>query len=231
MTLPTQQATFKPVDGLKAALMIKSAVALFGPLLFMSWVCAMCLPITNDISDSWFIALAMMAAAWLVCLWIRSRQLDTQIAAMSLSFDDEGVTQRLQSHECFIAWDDLRQARSVKPYGGITVGSVGKIGRARGTKRHNIYLLANAVFGTELGLVGIGTLNTTEDMNRRRQNRVSRSLEPEGVDEETGKAMLALYPQQFQLDWPNDAIGQWIERYRPDLLVQAQEMLDVQKSD
>ena len=223
MTPPAQQATFEPVDGLKAALMIKSAVALFGPLLFVSWVCAVCLPITNDISDSWFIALAMMAVTWAACLWIRSRQLDAEIRAMSLKFDADGITQEVQSHKSFIAWDDLREVRSVKPYGRITVGRIGKIGRARGTKRSNIYVLANAVFGTELGLVGAGKLDVTEASNRRQLNRISRSIEPEGVDEETGKAMLALYPQQFQLDWPNDAIGQWLEHYRPDLYRQAHE--------
>ena len=82
------------------------------------------------------------------------------------------------------------------------------MGRAGGRSRTaGVDALGSAAATRELGLIGIGavTLATSSNMMQRETYRQNETRN--GVDPATGQPLVALYPQQFQLAWPNEGIG------------------------
>ena len=223
-----QAETFEPLGSLKRTALTNGLV-LFILLAALSWLIVTLILAALDVPVPWLFGI-ILGGAFMVALHLaRSKKLEALIAGTILTFDSRGITQTDPVATRFVSWDGLRGGRMVKPVVGMSTGKVGRTGMRSRTP--GVDVLGSAAAPKELGLVGIGSITLSSSASMMQRETFRQNETRNGVDPATGQPLVALYPQQFELAWPDERIGEWVRRFRPDVFAEAKAVSDQQVHD
>jgi hypothetical protein len=210
--------TFKPGDCLVQTSM-RAGLLLFSAFVALSWFISAAILGALGVPVAWFFGLVLgggvSAALWLA----RTRKLEAEVGAITLTLDAHGITHSNPLATRLVSWDDLRGARMVKPVVGMSTGKLGRTGMRFRTP--GIDALASAAAADDLGLVGIGTITMAPSAGRIARKTYRQNETRNGTGPATRQPLVALFPRQFDVAWPNERIGEWVRHDRPDVFAEA----------
>lgn len=220
-----QAETFEPIAGLTKTTQ-RAGLVLLVPLAVITWVIVTLILGGLGLPVAWLFGIVISLAFIVVIYRARGRKLDAMTSGMSLTVDSRGITERNPIATRFVSWEGLREARMVKPIVGMSAGKLYRGGRPSETP--GVDALGSAAASKEFGLVGVGTVELSADANAMDRETYRQNEGRNGVDALTGQPLVALYFTQFDPKWPDARIGEWVDRFRPDVFATAKATYDEQ---
>jgi hypothetical protein len=211
-----QAETFRPVANL-AKMSLQNGLIIFIFLGLVTWLLVTAITNGLGLPVPWLFGIVLSVPFCVVGYRLKGQQLDKLVEGMALTFSPQGITEKNPSATRFVSWDGIRDARPVKPIVAIS-GRLRAGGRSRSAF---VDALASAAAAEEPGLVGIGTIEMSADAKAMVRETYKQNAGRNGVDGATGQPLVALYPSQFDPNWPEGRMGEWIEHYRPDIFAAA----------
>lgn len=205
---------------------MRAGLLLFIPLVALSWFIVTAILGALGVPVAWLFGIVLGGGLSVALYVARSRKMEAEVGAMTLTLDARGITQVNPVATRFVSWDGLRGGRMVKPVIGMSTGKMGRTGMPSRTP--GVDALASAAATGELGLVGIGTITLASSAGRMNRETYRQNEARNGVDPTTGQPLVALYPQQFDAAWPDERIGDWVQHYRPDVFAEAKAIWEQQ---